>query len=64
MECNYNVRFIPHKRSSLLVKQIPATIVYASSIDSAKELAKSIVRDYYDGDEYMTKQYKYLIDRE
>lgn len=69
MERAYSIRFKPHKRTSLLVDQIPENIVYAENKDSAKELGQAIVRDYYEKkcgwtDEYMVKQYTYIITRE
>lgn len=57
----YNVIFKNHKRSSLLIKNIAPNIVYANNKESAKELAQAIVRDFYNGDDYMVKQYKYII---
>lgn len=65
----YNVDFVPHKRTSLLVKPIDSTVVYASDKSSAKELAQAVVRDYYEYEcgysfknaDGMTKEYKYVI---
>lgn len=62
MEKPYNIKFQPHKRSSLLVERIPQSIVYAKNKASAKELGQAIVKDFYHGDEYMVKQYKYIIE--
>ena len=59
----YNVKFEPHKRTSLLVKPIESCIVEAKNKASAKELAIAIVRDIYN-DDYMTKQYSYIITKE
>lgn len=61
MEKAYNINFKPHKRTSLVVKNIPACIVYAKNKESAKELAQAIVSDFYGGDQYMIKQYSYII---
>ena len=60
----YNITFKPHKRTSLLVHEIPDCIVEANNKASAKELGQAIVRDFYfekygnaaDSHEYMTKQ--------
>jgi len=64
MERAYNIKFKPHRRTSLLVKQIGDCIVYATNKESAKELGQAIVRDFYNGNEYMVKQYTYIIDKE
>lgn len=64
MEKAYSIIFKPHKRASLLLKKIPTSIVYAKNKTSAKELGQAIVRDFYNGDEYMVKQYKYIIEAE
>lgn len=65
----YNITFKPHKRTSLLVDRIPSNVVYANNKASAKELGEAIVRDYYEReygykDDYMTKQYTYIIELE
>lgn len=65
----YNIKFKPHKRTSLVVDQIPSCVVEAKNKDSAKELGQAIVRDYYEfnkgyKDDYMVKQYTYIIERE
>lgn len=60
----YNIKFQPHKRTSLLLEKIPSNIVYAKNKESAKELGQAIVRDFYNGNEYMVRQYKYIIDVE
>lgn len=65
----YNITFKPHRRTSLLVDPIPNNIVEAKNKESAKELGQAIVRDYYfekNGwtDDYMTKQYTYIITKE
>lgn len=60
----YNVKFEPHKRTSLWVKPIESCIVEAKNKTSAKELAIAIVRDIYNNSEYMTKQYSYIITKE
>ena len=65
----YNITFKPHKRTSLLVDPIPNNIVEAKNKESAKELGQAIVRDYYFEkhgftDDYMTKQYTYIITKE
>lgn len=60
----YNIKFQPHKRANLIIKKIPSSIVYAKNKESAKELGQAIVRDFYNGDEYMVKQYKYIIEAE
>lgn len=64
MEKAYNIIFKPHRRASLAVKNISPCIVYAINKDSAKELGQAIVRDFYNGDEYMVKQYRYIIEKE
>ena len=64
MEKAYNIRFEPHRRTSLLLEKIPSSIVYAKNKASAKELGQAIVRDFYNGYEYMVKQYKYIIEKE
>lgn len=66
MERNYNIKIVKHKRTSLLIDS-PQEIgfpvmVSAKNNDSAKELAQAIVRDYYNGNDYMVKQYKYIIE--
>ena len=67
----YNIKFKPHKRTSLLVDNLPDCIVEAKNAASAKELGHAIVRDYYlqknptiYNDDYMTKQYSYIIEKE
>lgn len=60
----YNISFKPHKRTSLLLDKICSVVVSASSKESAKELGQAIVRDYYNGNDYMVKQYSYIIERE
>lgn len=60
----YNIKFKPHHRTSLSVDRIPDCIVFATNKDSAKELGQAIVRDYYNGSDYMVKQYTYIIERE
>ena len=60
----YNITFKPHNRSSLLLDKICSVVVSAKNKDSAKELGQAIVRDHYNGDEYMVKQYTYIIERE
>ena len=64
MEKLYNIKFKPHRRSSVLVKTIGSVVVSATNKDSAKELGQAIVRDYYNGNDYMVKQYTYIIERE
>ncbi len=64
MERAYNIKFIPHKRSSIYVKPIENCIVYAKNKSSAEELAKAIAKDKNKGSDYMTHQYKYIIERE
>lgn len=64
MERAYNITFKKHHRTSLWLKDIPNCIVYAKNKDSAKELGQAIVRDLYKGNEYMVKQYSYIISRE
>lgn len=69
MEKAYNIKFKAHKRTSLIVDRIPDNIVYAKNKASAKELGQAIVRDYYETtkgykDDYMTKQYTYIITEE
>lgn len=64
MEKAYNITFKPHRRASLVLKQIASCIVYATNKPSAKELGQAIVRDIYNGDEYMVNQYGYIIERE
>lgn len=69
MEKAYSITFKPHRRTSLKVDQIPANVVYANNKASAKELGEAIVRDYYEReygykDDYMTKQYTYIIEPE
>lgn len=65
----YNIKFIPHFRTSLWLDKIPSVLVEAKNKASAKELGEAVVRDYYEAkgytdNEYMTKQYKYQIDAE
>lgn len=67
----YNITFKAHKRTSLIVDEIPDCIVEADNKASAKELGQAIVRDYYMtknpkayNDDYMTKQYTFIIERE
>ena len=68
----YNITFKPHKRTSLLVHNIPDCIVEANNKSSAKELGQAIVRDFYfdkygyklETLEYMEKQYSYIIEKE
>lgn len=60
----YNIKFKPHRRTSLIVKKIASCVVEAKNKDSAKELGEAIVRDEYNGNEYMTKQYTYIIEKE
>lgn len=57
----YNIKFEPHQRASLILEHIEPNIVYAKNKESAKELAQAIVRDFYNGNEYMIKQYKYIV---
>jgi hypothetical protein len=64
MEKLYNITFKPHRRTSLLLDKICNVVVSATNKDSAKELGQAIVRDYYNGNEYMAKQYSYIIERE
>ena len=63
MEKAYSVKFKPHHRTSLVIEKIPNNIVYAKNKASAKELAQAIVRDFYNGNEYMVKQYSYIIEK-
>ena len=63
----YNITFKAHKRTSLKVDKIENNIVYARNKESAKELGQAIVRDYYEReygykDDYMTKQYTYIVE--
>ena len=69
MEKAYNITFKAHRRTSLIVDKIPDNIVFAKNKESAKELGQAIVRDYYFEkygytDDYMVKQYTYIITRE
>ena len=64
MEKAYSIRFTPHRRTSLLLEKIPSSIVYAKNKESAKELGQAIVRDFYNGNEYMVRQYKYVIEKD
>ena len=64
MERLYSIKFKPHRRSSLVVKNIESVIVSAKNKESAKELGIAIARDFYNGNEYMTKQYSYIIEKE
>ncbi len=64
MERAYNVNFKPHHRTSLFLEKISPCIVYATNKESAKELAQAIVRDMFNGSDYMTKQYSYIIEKE
>lgn len=68
----YNIKFIPHKRTSIWIEKIADNIVYADNKTSAKELGQAIVRDYYETQkgrsteaaEKYTKLYKYEITAE
>lgn len=65
----YNIRFKPHKRTSLLLDKIDSVVVEAKNKLSAKELGCAIVRDYYNSKgyencDYMTRQYSYSIEKE
>lgn len=60
----YSINFKPHNRTSLLLDKISSVIVSAKNKESAKELGQAIVRDYYNGNDYMVKQYSYIIERE
>ncbi len=60
----YNITFKPHHRTSLLLDKICSVVVSATNKGSAKELGQAIIRDYYNGNEYMVKQYTYIIERE
>lgn len=64
MEKLYTIKFKPHKRSSVLLKNICSVVVSAKNKESAKELGQAIVRGFYNGDEYYEKQYSYIIERE
>lgn len=68
MNKDYNIKLAKHRRTSLLLASQQEigfpVIVSARNKDSAKELAQAIVRDYYNGNDYMTKQYKYIIESE
>ena len=44
MEKAYNIIFKPHRRASLVVKNISPCIVYAINKDSAKELQELYLR--------------------
>lgn len=63
MERAYNIRFKPHRRTSLYVRHIAPCVVYAKNKESAKELGQAIVKEITKS-EYMTKQYTYVITRE
>lgn len=65
----YNIKFKPHKRTSILLSKIDSVVVEANNKLSAKELGYSIVRDYYDSKgcgncDYMVRQYSYIIEKE
>lgn len=65
----YNIKFKPHKRTSILLDNIGSVVVEAKNKSSAKELGYSIVRDYYDSKglkngHYMARQYSYIIEKE
>lgn len=65
----YNIKFKPHRRTSLWVERICDCVVDAKNKQSAKELGQAIVRDSYldyneEQKEYMTKQYSYIIEKE
>lgn len=66
MDKNYNIKLQKHRRTSLFLasqQEIGFPImVSAKNRDSAKEIAQAIVRDYYNGNDYMAKQYKYIIE--
>lgn len=64
MEKLYTIKFKPHRRTSILLKNIPSAVVSAKNKESAKELGQAIVRDFYNGNEYYEKQYSYIIERE
>ena len=65
----YNIKFKPHKRTSILLYKIGSVVVEAKNKLSAKELGYSIVRDYYGSKgygncDYMARQYSYIIEKE
>lgn len=66
MDKNYNIKLQKHRRTSLLLASQQEigfpVMVSARNKDSAKEMAQSMVRDYYNGYDYMVKQYKYIIE--
>jgi hypothetical protein len=64
MERRYTIKFKPHRRTSVLLKNICSVVVSAKNKESAKELGQAIVRDFYNGNDYYTKQYTYIIERE
>lgn len=64
MERLYTIKFKPHRRTSILLKNIPSVVVSAKNKESAKELGQAIIRDFYNGNEYYEKQYSYIIERE
>ena len=63
MERLYTIKFKPHRRTSILLKNISSVVVSAKNKESAKELGQAIVRDSYNGNEYYTRQYSYIIER-
>ena len=63
MERLYTIKFKPHRRTSVLLKNISSVVVSAKNKESAKELGRAIVMDLYNGDEYYAKQYSYIIER-
>lgn len=64
MKRRYTIKFKPHRRTSVLLKNISSVVVSAKNKESAKELGQAIVRDFYNGNDYYTKQYIYIIERE
>jgi hypothetical protein len=60
----YNITFKPHRRTSLLLANLGSVVVSAKNKESAKELGQAVVRDFYNGNEYMVKQYTYIVERE
>ena len=64
MDRLYNIKFVPHRRTSLLLKNICSVVVSAKNKESAKELGQAIVSGFYNGNEYYATQYKYIIERE
>lgn len=66
MDKKYNIKLQKHRRTSLLLASQEEigfpVMVSAKNKDSAKELAQAMVRDYYNGNDYITKQYKYIIE--